>query len=287
MIGAKRLTELRFPKKEVKIQNLPVSQIRPNPYQPRKVFDKAALEELSASIQLYGVMQPIQVRLINGCSYELISGERRLRAAKMAGLSTIPSIVVQASDNDSAFIALIENLQRQNLNFLEEAEGYYNIMNDYHITQEELAAKLGKNQSTIANKLRILKLPEEIKRMILDHGLTERHARALLKIPAEQTQREVLETVIGEDLNVKKTEELVQQTLERLRTEKKNLEDQKEKRSMGDIRLFTNTIKQSLAIMKKSGLNAAYHETQSDDFYEIHIKIPKEPGLASLLGPMA
>lgn len=274
MLSAIKLADFKFSKKEPRIHNLPIEKIRPNPYQPRKFFDKKSMDELAASIKEYGVMQPINVRLINGCSYELVAGERRLRASQMAGLTTIPSLIVDVSDNDSGVIALIENLQRQNLNYLEEAEGYQNLMEDYGMTQEQLAAKLGKSQSTIANKLRILKLPQDVKKLLLEHGLTERHARALLKIPDTAVQKSVLDQVIAQELNVKKTEEVVEETIEKMRRHELPLMEQKVKRSVNDIRLFTNTIKQSVDIINKSGLNATYDVDQREDGYEIVIKIP-------------
>lgn len=256
-----------------KIKEIPINNIRSNPYQPRKYFDMTSLRELAASIKEYGVMQPVSVRLING-SYELVSGERRLRAAKIAELKTIPCIIINVSDNDSAFMALIENLQRQNLNFIEEAEGYQNLVSDYGLTQEEIAAKVGKSQSSVANKMRILKLSPYVKKLLLENNLTERHARALLKIPDDVTQKYILYKIIDNDLNVKKTEELVEETLERIRQEGISKEEQKIKRNFNDIRLFTNTIKQTVDIMKQSGIRATYSISDVDKKYEILIKIP-------------
>lgn len=276
MISALKFTDFKLTKKEMKILNLPIDKIRPNPYQPRKYFDKASLEELAISIREYGVIQPINVRLINGCSYELVAGERRLRASQLAGFTTIPAIVVNVTDNDSAVLALIENLQRQNLNYIEEAEGYQNLMQDYGLKQEELAAKLGRNQSTIANKLRILRLPVGIKKQLMENDLTERHARALLKIPDEEIQKIVIQKIIDQELNVKKTEELVEATLSKLREVKTTKPEQKEKRNFGDIRLLTNTIKQSIDIMKKSGIDVLYDVDEKEDYYEIKIKIPNK-----------
>lgn len=273
MLAALKFGEIKFNKKETKIQNIPVDQIRPNPYQPRKYFDRIALEELAASIRQYGVMQPVNVRLINGCSYELVSGERRLRASKLAGNETIPAIIVNVSDNDSGIIALIENLQRQNLNYIEEAEGYYNLMEDYAITQEELAVKLGKNQSTIANKVRLLKLSPEIQKLLIENHLTERHARALLKIPDPDVQTLIVKRVIAQELNVKKTEELVSQTMVKMSQGIIPKEEQHVKRSFGDIRLFTNTLKQSLDIIKKSGAKTKCEIEEKNDSYEIKIVI--------------
>jgi ParB family chromosome partitioning protein len=162
------------------IKYIPIDSIKPNPYQPRKDFNKKALEELSQSIKTYGVIQPISVRKLQDNSYELVAGERRLRASELANLKEIPAIIVDYRDKESAMIALIENLQREDLNFIEEAEGYRNLIEDHGFTQQELAEKIGKSQSTIANKLRLLKLPDDIKRDLIEHNLTERHGRALL-----------------------------------------------------------------------------------------------------------
>lgn len=259
---------------EMNINYIPLDKIRPNPYQPRRVFEKEQLDELANSIKEYGIMQPINIRCINGTSYELVTGERRLRAAKLAGLETIPAIIIEITDRDSAVIALIENLQRQNLNYLEEGEGYQNLMLDYGLTQEELAKKLGKSQSTIANKLRILKLSPKIKKMLLENHLSERHARALLKIPDEKMQLETIEKVIMKELNVKDTDELVQKVIQKILDNNLTKQEQKVKRYIGDIRLFTNTIKQAVDLMNKSGVDAMYLMEQRDHGYEIKINIP-------------
>jgi ParB family chromosome partitioning protein len=259
---------------EMHIQYIPIDKIRPNPYQPRRVFEKEQLDELADSIKEYGVMQPINIRCINGTSYELVTGERRLRAGKIAGLETIPAIVIEITDRDSAVIALIENLQRQNLNFLEEGEGYQNLITDYGITQEDLAKKLGKSQSTIANKLRILRLSPKIKKLVLENDLSERHARALLKIPDERLQFETIEKVIKQELNVKATDQLVEEVLQKILDNNLPKEEQKVKRFIGDIRLFTNTIKQAIELMNKSGVDAMYLAEQREHVYEIKINIP-------------
>jgi len=151
---------------EREIIYLSLDKVQPNPYQPRHIFDRTSLDELASSIQEYGVLQPISVRQINGSRYELVAGERRLRASKIAGIETIPAIVVNISEQDSAILALIENLQRQNLHYLEEAGGFLNLMTDYGLTQEEIAERVGKNQSTIANKLRILRLSKAVQKQI-------------------------------------------------------------------------------------------------------------------------
>jgi len=186
-----------------KITYIPLDKIRPNPYQPRRNFEYSALEELCNSIKEYGVIQPINVRKTPGNQYELVAGERRLRASIMAGLKEIPAIIIDVNEDDLAIMALIENLQREDLGYLEEAEGYQNLIREHGLTQEELAQKIGKSQSTIANKIRLLKLPPMVKKMLSDHQLTERHARALLKLHDEQIQLKVLKKVCEKELNVK------------------------------------------------------------------------------------
>ena len=162
-----------------RVMEIPIEDVVPNPYQPRKIFSQVSLEELSNSIKVYGIIQPITVRAKDG-KYELIAGERRLRAAKLAELKTIPAIINNMNDESSAVLALLENLQREDLNFIEEAIGYENLIKEHAFTQQQLAEKLGKNQSTVANKLRILKLPNDIKMKLIENNLTERHARAFL-----------------------------------------------------------------------------------------------------------
>lgn len=257
------------------IINIPVEEILPNPYQPRKSFNKASLEELSDSIKSYGVLQPINVRRVGAHSYELVAGERRLRAAKIAGLQEVPALVIEIVEQDSAIIALIENLQREDLNFLDEAEGYFNLINDHGLTQEELARKVGKNQSTIANKLRLLRLPEDIKASILEHNLTERHARALLRIPEEKTQQKVLKSIINKSLNVKKTEELIDKLIDEIAVDK---ESQKKRRIRGKMQynIYINSIKNVYREILKTGFKIQYAQEDKGDHIEITLKVPKK-----------
>lgn len=268
-----RFSQLSALKKETKIREIPIEKIRPNPYQPRKYFNRSNLEELASSILEYGVLQPIIIRKNGSVNYELIAGERRLRASEMAGLTTIPAIILNVNDNDSALMAFVENIQRQNLNFLEEAEGYKCIMEDYGFTQEELANKLSKSQSAIANKLRILKLSDKVKKLIIDHNLTERHARAILKLPEEASQIEAITRIIKEDLTVKKTEEMVADMMEILSVSTTRRVEKKEKRMVNNMRLFTNSIRQSVDIIRKTGIDVTYENIQEGDFCEIIIKI--------------
>ncbi|WP_242944237.1 nucleoid occlusion protein [Lutispora thermophila] len=256
------------------IINIPIDSIAPNPYQPRKNFNNLSLDELSESIKSYGVLQPINVRKIGENGYELIAGERRLRAAKLAGMKEIPAIVVEVVEQDSAVIALIENLQREDLNYLDEAEGYYNLIHDHGLTQEELSKKVGKNQSTIANKLRLLRLSTEIKNELLKNNLTERHARALLKLPDEKLQLKAIKTIVKKSLNVKKTEELVEKLLDEIAVTK---EKPTEKRIKGKINynIYVNTIKNTYKQILKTGFQMEYDQEDKGDYIEIKIKVPK------------
>lgn len=273
-----QITKLEKKDEPKNITYLNIDTVRPNPYQPRKQFSKAALEELCESIKQYGVIQPINVRKISTNHYELVAGERRLRAAIMAGLKEIPSIIVNVNDNDSAVLALIENLQREDLSYLEEAEGYNNLINDHGFTQEELAQKISKSQSTIANKIRLLRLPPMVKKILSDNNLTERHARALLKLHDEQLQLKVLKLVCEKGLNVKKTEELVERAIEkytRQEKEKEKVPEKKFTRAIKDIRIFINTIRQAIDLMKKSGVNAKAAQLDRGEYVEFIIRIPK------------
>lgn len=255
------------------IVNLPIDKILPNPYQPRKRFEKNSLEELSKSILKYGIMQPLSVRYINGMVYELVAGERRLRAARLSGLTEVPVLIVNISDRDSAAIALIENIQRENLSFFEEAEGFQSLMVDFGYTQDEIADLMGKKQSTIANKLRLLRLSPSLKRIIVEEKLTERHARALLKLNDENLQMEALKKVVKYGLNVARTEDMIESTLKKINGENKNKPQNTIKGYINDIRLFTNTIKNAVNIMKEAGVETNYEMVHNENGYEIKIKV--------------
>ncbi|HHW31327.1 MAG TPA: nucleoid occlusion protein [Clostridiaceae bacterium] len=274
-----KIQDIKMTKKDglKNITYISINSIRPNPYQPRKQFNKAALDELCESIKQYGVMQPINVRKISNNTYELVAGERRLRAATMAGLTEIPAIVINVDDNDSAVIALIENLQREDLTYLEEAEGYNNLITEHGFTQEQLAQKIGKSQSTIANKIRLLRLSPLVKKILMDNNLTERHARALLKLHDEQLQLKVLKIVCERGYNVKKTEELVEKAIEKY-TRRETVVNSSKKitRAIKDIRIFVNTIKQAIDVMRKSGINAKAAQIDRGEYIEFVVRVPKK-----------
>lgn len=248
-----------------------IGDIIPNMYQPRKFFKEEALMELSQSIKEYGIIQPLTVRK-RGDIFELVAGERRWRAAKLANLEEVPCSVIDITDTESAEIALLENLQREDLSFIEEAEAYYNLIKDHHFTQEEIAVKMGKNQSTIANKLRLLKLSPKVRNLCLENKLTERHARALLSLPTEALQLKVVDKVIKKSLNVKATEELINKELLKLAGKQLNGKNTKNIKSVFPAKLYVNTIKQ---VFDKFNIPAAYKFAEKEDCIQITVNIPK------------
>lgn len=247
--------------------------IVPNLYQPRKFFDDDAIEELAQSIKAYGIIQPLSVRKMSGNSYELVAGERRLRAAKLIGLKEVPAVIVDVTDKDSAAIALLENIQREDLNFMEEAEAYYNLIKEHSYTQEQLSEIIGKKQSTIANKLRILKLSENVRKKLLDNKLTERHGRALLKLPDEQIQNKIIDIVIKKGLNVKATEELIEKELDKINGKEIAADGKKRIKGVFSSKIYINTIKQ---VFDKYGIAANYNSKELDDYIEVTVRIPKK-----------
>ncbi|GIP22374.1 MULTISPECIES: nucleoid occlusion protein [Paenibacillus] len=251
------------------VKQLPVDNIVSGPYQPRTIFDDERIDELCQTIKTHGVIQPIVVRLRNE-KYEIIAGERRWRAVRKLGIETIPAIIRDFNDSQAASIALIENLQRENLTSIEEAIAYQNLIDLHQLTQESLAQRLGKSQSTIANKIRLLQLPEVVKNALMERKITERHARALLSLETEELQLKILEEIIAKDLNVKQTEA-------RIAFYKEVAKNKKSKRISftKDVRLALNTIRQSIDMVSGSGLQIKTAETDHEDHYEIVIKIPK------------
>ncbi|HBQ64356.1 MAG TPA: hypothetical protein DD727_05445, partial [Clostridiales bacterium] len=209
--------------------------------------------------------------------YELVSGERRLRAAKMAGLTRIPAIVVKVGDEDQAVLALIENLQREDLDYMDQAEALDHLIHEYGFTQEELASRIGKSQSTIANKIRILKLPKQVKDLLAEHGLSERHARALLKLHDARLQLKVTNIAIEKGLNVRRTEELIEKAINRLAGSQTEASDKRRvMQSIKDVRLFVNTLRQAVGLMKQSGVDARAAQFDRGEYYEFIVRVPKK-----------
>ena len=255
-----------------KVLFLPVEDISPNPDQPRRVFSQPELEELAASIRALGVLQPLTVRRREG-QWELVAGERRLRAAKLAGLSQVPCLPVQVDSQSSSLLALVENVQRRDLDFWEEALALRQILDTYHLSQEELARRVGRSQSAVANKLRLLKLPDEALALLRAHGATERHARALLRLDSPERQLEAAEQVTARGLTVAQTEALVEQLLGDSPRRRK-----KPTFILKDVRLFLNTLSRSLELVRSAGVDARCRRQDTDDEILLTIRIPRRTG---------
>jgi len=256
------------------VQKISPESIVPNPYQPRKTFNDESLQELAASISEFGIIQPLLVRR-QGETYELVAGERRLRASRLAGLTEIPVIVRELDNQEMAELAMIENLQREDLHFLEEAEGYQHLIASFSFTQEELARRVGKNQSTIANKLRLLKLDSQVRQAVVGQNLTERHARALLKLEDSHRQMEVLAGVKEKGLNVRETEDLIESYTVNISREKDEAAAPKQTivKIVKDVRIFINTINSVISQMKKSGMDIHVKQETEGDYVNINIQV--------------
>lgn len=261
---------MKLPDKR-RVVELPAEKLIPNPRQPRKTFSKEELDGLSRSIASNGLLQPISVRRTSGGKYEIIAGERRWRACVQAGMRQIPCLVQECSDAQSAVLAILENLQRQDLQVFEEAEGIRRLMEDWGVTQEEAARRLGKSQSAIANKLRLLRLTSEERKCIVENGLSERHARTILRIPQEDVRKKLLAQVVEKGLTVRQTEELVEKTLE----EKTTKPARGRTFIAKDIRIFLNTIDHAIRTMQDAGILAQADRKDMGDYLEYTVKIPK------------
>ena len=255
-----------------RVQYIPLGRIRPNPQQPRRSFDEEGLAELAASIRSCGILQPLTVRRA-GEGYELVAGERRLRASILANLQTVPCIVLDCDYQDSAVISILENIQRANLNFFEEALAIAHLHEHFGLTQQEIGKKLGKSQSALSNKLRLLRLPADVRYYIEKEGLTERHARALLKVDDPEVMWTVLRAVTDRHLNVEQTESMIAHLLG------EDAPADKHRRKVvplfRDVRIFVNTVNKAIATMQASGIDAVSNKTETDDYIEFHVRIPK------------
>lgn len=258
-----------FSKNEKQINELEINKLCSSRYQPRKMFSDKALQELASSIKEHGVLQPVLVIKNGDDSFELVAGERRVRAARIAGLKTIPAITITKTDKECAQISLIENIQREQLSFFEEAAGYKRLIDEFGFSQGDIAAVLSKKQSTISNKIRLLKLPLSAQVIITANNLTERHARELLKISDNQLLYQVLDRIVEKKLNVSQTEEYIKALAEPKK--------QPPQRSckVGEMKIFINTINKAVGLIKKSGIKPQTHLSESDGFVEYIIKIPK------------
>ena len=243
---------------------LPERAIVPNPAQPRKLFRQDALEELAHSITQHGILQPLSVRRM-GMGYELIAGERRLRAAKLAGLTEIPCIVMNMDDMESGLTALVENLQRQDLDFIEEARGISRLVEKWAMSQEQVAKMLGKSQSAVANKLRLLRHSPQVLEALRAQGLTERHARALLKLPSEPAKLSAIEVIGAQQMGVARAERYIDELLEQAPVQVKK----------PNVGAFLNSLSQSLARIQKCGVAAVSERRETDSQIVLTITIPK------------
>lgn len=249
---------------------IPQEDIYPNPNQPRSRFDFDELEGLAQSIRQNGIIQPIAVRVNASGNYELISGERRLRASRLVGISLIPCIIMEANDEKSALFALIENMQRSDLGFFEEASAIEKLIVDFNMSRDDVCRKLGKAAPTISNKLRLLKLPEDVRLKITQEGLTERHARALLRLPTRAQLDRALSIISDKRLNVAESEKLIDQMLSADKSSKKPTV-----KLFKDVRIFVNTLNHAVDTMRRAGIEADSAKSETDEYIEYIVRIPK------------
>ena len=249
---------------------IPQEDILPNRSQPRTRFDADALEGLAESIRQNGVLQPLLVRRLENGMFELIAGERRLRAARLVGVRRLPCVVMDVSDERSAVFALLENLQREDLGIFEEAEALSRLMRQFDLTQEDIAARIGKAPSTVSNKLRLLRLPDDVRREIVRNGLTERHARALLRLDTPESIRQALSQIICRGMNVAQTESYIAALTAPVEPPRRQ-----PIKLFKDVRLFVNTLNHAVDTMRHAGIEADTVRTETDDYIEYVVRIPK------------
>lgn len=254
-----------------RIYQIPIERIIPNPRQPRRHFDGQAMQELADSIRQHGVLQPISVQKTAG-GYVLVAGERRLRAAGIAGLSRVPCILVRVSDRDSALLALIENLQRCDLHYMEEAAAIARLISTFQMSQEEAAKRLGRSQSAVANKLRLLRLSQNVVDLLRRYDLTERHARALLRLEGEEAQMAALRHIGEKKLNVAETEAYIEELLQK---KQQAASEKKPVYVIKDVRLFLNSVSRGMETIRRAGVDARCNKEESDEEITITIQIPK------------
>lgn len=263
------------------LRRIRISEIVRNPNQPRRYFDPEAIATLAESIRQYGVLNPLTVRRTGNGGYELVAGERRLRAARVAGLTDVPCLLINADGEDSSVIALVENLQRRDLDFFEEANGFKRLIEQFGLTQEEAARKVGKTQSAVANKLRLLRLSQQNMELIRCNNLTERHARALLRLNDEADRINVTNYIIEHELNVSRTEEYIDEFLKAKENPQPVVEPESGKRVVRlfkDVRFFLNTLNRAVGVMVDAGIGATVKQQESDDGLTLTICIPHAKG---------
>lgn len=254
------------------IVEIPTEKLLPNPYQPRKQFASEEMLGLADSIKENGVLQPLLARRINNSDYyELIAGERRLRASILANLQTVPCVIIECDYEDSALYSILENIQRSNLNFFEEALAIAHLQDHFGLTQEEIGKRLGKSQSALSNKLRLLRLPADVRYFIEKEGLTERHARALLKLTNEKDVWTTLNAIKDKKMNVEQTEAFIESLTDKTVKPHHNVV-----RLFKDVRIFVNTVNKAIEAMKASGIDAESNKTETDEYIEFRVRIPKD-----------
>lgn len=252
---------------------VPQEEIFPNPNQPRKRFNFDELEELAQSIRKNGMLQPVVVRINEKGEYELISGERRLRASRLIGINRVPCVIVEASDELSAVYSLVENIQRSDLGFFEEAQAIDRLINVYGMSRDEVCSRLGKAAPTISNKLRLLKIPEEIRIIISKEGLTERHARALLKLESASQMQRAVSIIAEKRLNVAESEKLIDQI-----SAGSSKKRQPATKLFKDVRIFVNTLNHAVETMRRAGIEADSAKSETEEYIEYIVRIPKNGG---------
>ena len=253
------------------LRRIRISEIVRNPNQPRRYFDPEAIATLAESIRQYGVLNPLTVRRTANGGYELVAGERRLRAARVAGLTDVPCLLINADGEDSSVIALVENLQRRDLDYIEEAEGLQKLMQQYHLSQEQAARRIGKSQSAVANKLRILRHPPSVLQALREHHLTERHARALLRLPDEEERLRVIGLIVQGEWTVAKTEQYIDARLAPKAPQRRELGTF----VLRDVRVFLNSIDHQLDLVRAAGVSASRDRQETDREIVLTIRIPK------------
>lgn len=254
------------------IVQIPTEKLLPNPYQPRKQFKSEDMLSLADSIKENGVLQPLLCRQINNSDYyEIVAGERRLRASILANRQTVPCVIIDCDYEQSAVFSILENIQRSDLGFFEEAVAIGHLMNHFGMTQEQIAKKLGKSQSALSNKLRLLRLPADVRYFIEKEGLTERHARALLKIDNEKDMWTSLKVITERHLNVEQTEAYIDSL-----TNKEVKHRQNVVRIYKDVRIFVNTVDKAIKAMKDAGIDAESNKTETEEYIEYRVRIPKQ-----------
>jgi len=266
--------------RELQAKLIPVTAVAANPRQPRQTLSDDSLGDLVDSIAQHGILQPILVRRLAG-GYELVAGQRRLRAAQLLGLAEVPAVITEAADEDTGLLALVENLQREGLGFLEEAAAYERLLREFGLTQEELARRIGKSQSTVANKLRLLRLPEEVRTKVQSPSFTERHARALLSLRDPKSQLKVAETVENKSLTVRQTEALVERLVAEETAEgtaAKRKPAQSWRAVFRDARILSNTFRAAVERLRQAGMKADIEETEREEGLEIRVLVHLPPG---------